>query len=164
MSSTKETVYMGDNSKEIFISGIDENGVIVYHTTLNDAEKDEDTKNQTDNSALTFGGSSIETIEESDVDSLDDPYYPFKDNRNVDQAFSLQENSVNSHIGPFSDNRPICECDIIKQLCASTDVRYLLSLLPDMAEMNPKQKIAFKNRIFQLINRILNGDSIDLEM
>ncbi|KAG8308920.1 uncharacterized protein LOC124362539 [Homalodisca vitripennis] len=88
--------------------------------------------------------------------NIEDHYDPFSNNSGDD----VRENSHLSNIvGPFADDRPICECDTIKQLMARTETRYLLSLLPDMAEMNPHQKLVFKEKVLQIIDNVLTNVS-----
>lgn len=71
----------------------------------------------------------------------------------------VEDNSTMSRIGPFADNRPICDCNMVKQMTANPDVRYLLSLLPDMAEMNSVQKSVFKTRVLTLLHKTLMAES-----
>jgi len=67
--------------------------------------------------------------------------------------------NILSRIGPFADNRPICDCELIQDLTSRAETRFLLSLLPDMAEMDSKQKAVFKQKIVQLISEV---DQFDL--
>uniref|UniRef100_A0A1B6GIP0 BESS domain-containing protein n=1 Tax=Cuerna arida TaxID=1464854 RepID=A0A1B6GIP0_9HEMI len=92
----------------------------------------------------------------TDCNDIEDHYDPFSNNSRND----IGENShLNTLVGPFADDRPICECDTIKQLMARTETRYLLSLLPDMAEMNPHQKLVFKEKVLQIIDNVLTNVS-----
>lgn len=85
-------------------------------------------------------------------------YNPFFE-QNSPKKHPVEENSTMSRIGPFADNRPICDCNMVKQMTANPDVRYLLSLLPDMAEMNTVQKSVFKTRVLTLLHKTLMVES-----
>lgn len=85
------------------------------------------------------------------------PFFNKTDTKNT--PVSNIDNSLMSRIYPFADNRPICKCDMVKQMTANPDVRYLLSLLPDMAEMNTEQKSVFKTRVLTLLHKTLMVES-----
>lgn len=85
-------------------------------------------------------------------------YNPFFE-QNSPNKHPVEDNSTMSRIGPFADNRPICDCNMVKQMTANPDVRYLLSLLPDMAEMNTVQKSVFKTRVLTLLHKTLMAES-----
>uniref|UniRef100_A0A1B6ML88 BESS domain-containing protein n=1 Tax=Graphocephala atropunctata TaxID=36148 RepID=A0A1B6ML88_9HEMI len=90
--------------------------------------------------------------EDEDVSDVEECYDPFDNPSGCDVE---EDSNVSTLSGPFADNRPICECNTIKNLMSRTETRYLLSLLPDMEEMSPHQKSVFKAKVVKLVDDVL---------
>lgn len=94
-------------------------------------------------------------------DSIRDQMYnPFSASSDgTGSVVDVRDNLLVDRIYPFADNRPICECDTVRRMTTNPDVRYLLSLLPDMAEMNQTQKSVFRHRVIGLLNDTFSTES-----
>lgn len=147
------------------VEGTGSEVVYIINTDSNDGGRNTFESGDKDISVKANELCDVSNILENEPSSNDEFYNPFQSKEcSVVSSVTFSEKCLNNRLGPFSDNRIICECDTIKRLMTNRDARYLLCLLHDIAEMNTKQKLAFKNRIFQLINRVLTGDSIDVNI
>lgn len=120
-----------------------------------ESEKSTSSKNEAANEPV------LDEVPDDNIDSISEHMYnPFgASSDGPESVVDVRENSLVDRIYPFADNRPICECDTVRRMTSSPDVRYLLSLLPDMAEMNETQKSVFRNRVVALLNDTFSTES-----